>query len=157
MRLWILGSTAILMMVHPWAAQEPLGLVHMIGLPRVDGRIDHLAFDPGTGRLYVAALGHDTVEVLDTKQGTHIRSLTGFHEPQGIAIATAAKAVAVANGAGDGVQMMSGDDYRLGAMIRLGNDADNIRYDTAASRLYVGYGSGALARSIHRRQRSSVK
>ncbi len=145
MRLVMVGLTAILMMVHPWQAQEPLTLVHTIELPRVDGRIDHLAFDPATGRLFVAALGNNTVEVLDTKQGTHIRSLTGFHEPQGISIATAAKVVVVANGAGDGVQMFSADDYRPGAMVRLGDDADNVRYDAAASRIYVGYGSGALA------------
>jgi DNA-binding beta-propeller fold protein YncE len=36
-------------------------------------------------------------------------------------------------------------DYRLGKAIPLGDDADNVRYDAAAKRLYVGYGGGALA------------
>ncbi len=144
MRGWMVGLMAI-SMVHSGAAQQPVALLRTIDLPGVDGRIDHLAFDPATGRLYVAALGNNTVEVLDTKEGTHIRSLGGFREPQGIGIVTAARAVAVANGAGSGVQMMSADDYRLGATIRLGDDADNVRYDAAARRVYVGYGSGALA------------
>jgi hypothetical protein len=56
-----------------------------IRLPDVKGRIDHLAFDPSTQRLWVAALGNNTVEVLDTDKPAHRRSLSGFHEPQGMA------------------------------------------------------------------------
>ena len=41
--------------------------------------------------------------------------------------------------------MISASDYRLVKPIALGDDADNVRYDTAAKRLYVGYGDGALA------------
>jgi DNA-binding beta-propeller fold protein YncE len=126
-------------------AQEPLTLVRTIELPGVEGRIDHLAFDAATQRLYVAALGNNTVEVLDAAAGKHRKSLPGFHEPQGIGVVPDVKAVAVANGEGDGVQLISADDYRLGAMIRLGADADNVRYDAAAKRIYVGFGGGALA------------
>src|SRR5262249_44589879 len=80
------------------AAQEPLTLVRTIELPRVEGRIDHLAFDSATERLYVAALGNNTVEVLDLRAGAHIKSLPGFREPQGIAVALDTRIVAVANG-----------------------------------------------------------
>jgi DNA-binding beta-propeller fold protein YncE len=127
------------------SAEEPLTLAQSIELPRVDGRIDHLAFD-GTGQhLFVAALGNNTVEVLDVKAGTHVKSLPGFREPQGIAVAPDAKLVAVANGQGEGLQFLSVDDYRTGASVRLGDDSDNVRYDASAKRLYVGFGSGALA------------
>jgi len=130
----------------PWLpADEPLSLMGSIELPRVDGRIDHLAFDSASQRLFVAALGNNTVEVLDVKAGTHIKSLPGFREPQGIAVAPDARLVAVANGQGEGVQLLSADDYRPGASVRLGDDSDNVRYDAAAKRLYVGFGSGALA------------
>jgi len=127
------------------SAQEPLAFVRAIELPHVDGRIDHLAFDPAADRLYVAALGNNTVEVVDTKALTHLTSLPGFREPQGIAVATDVRTVAVANGQGDGVRMLSADDYRAVATIRLGDDSDNVRYDASAKRLYVGFGSGALA------------
>jgi DNA-binding beta-propeller fold protein YncE len=137
----ILGA----MTVQGGTSQDPLTLVRSIELPRVEGRIDHLAFDAATARLYVAALGNNTVEVLDLKAGTHLRSLAGFREPQGIAIAADAGAVAVANGQGEGLQLLSADDYRPGAGVRLGDDADNVRYDAPARRLYVGYGDGALA------------
>src|SRR5215218_9537252 len=69
-----------------------------IPLPGVKGRIDHLAFDRDRQHLFVAALGNDTVEVVDTAQNRWLRSLTGFHEPQGIAVVDEANVVAVANG-----------------------------------------------------------
>src|SRR5713101_5749909 len=128
------------------SAQEPLTLVRSIDLPRVEGRIDHLALDAANQRLYVAALGNNTVEVLDVRAaGTHLKSLPGFREPQGIAVVPDTKAVAIANGQGEGVQLVSADDYRPGPMVRLGDDSDNVRYDPSAKRVYVGFGSGALA------------
>jgi len=145
MRACILAAALGAMMLEAGTAQDPLTLVRTIELPGVEGRIDHLAFDAATARLYVAALGNNTVEVLDVKAGTHLKSLAGFREPQGIAVAAAARVVAVANGQGEGVQLLSADDYRPGAVVRLGDDADNVRYDAAAGKLYVGFGSGAIA------------
>src|SRR6185295_7593925 len=117
MRISTAGLALMLMAIHAGAAQDPLALVRSIDLPRVEGRIDHLAFDAATERLYVAALGNNTVEVLDLKAGTHLRSLPGFREPQGIAVAADTRAVAVANGQGDGLQLLSADDYRMGAVV----------------------------------------
>src|SRR4051794_10517012 len=75
----------LLMTVHAGAVQDPLVFVRAIELPHVEGRIDHLAFDAATERLYIAALGNNTVEVLDISAGIHLKSLPGFREPQGIA------------------------------------------------------------------------
>ena len=135
----------LLVTVHAGAVAEPMVLVRAIELPRVEGRIDHLAFDASTLRLYVAALGNDTVEVLDVGAPSHMKSLSGFREPQGIAVIPEIRAFAVANGQGDGLQLIGANDYRIGAMIRLGDDADNVRYDGSAKRVYVGFGGGALA------------
>jgi DNA-binding beta-propeller fold protein YncE len=126
------------------AIQAPLVFVRAIDLPHVEGRIDHLAFDPATHRLYVAALGNNTVEVLDAAAGSLLKSLPGFREPQGIAVLADIKSVAVANGQGDGLRLID-TDYRSGTLIRLGDDADNVRYDAPAKRVYVGFGDGALA------------
>jgi DNA-binding beta-propeller fold protein YncE len=145
MRIAMMTAAFLLAALRPRAAEEPLTLARTIDLPRVEGRIDHMAFDAATGRLYVAALGNNTVEVLDLKAGTHLTSLSGFREPQGIAVAQESKIVAIANGQGEGVQFVSGSDFRLGAMARLGDDSDNVRYDATTRRLYVGFGSGALA------------
>jgi DNA-binding beta-propeller fold protein YncE len=145
MRIGTVVLGLFLMTVHAAAVQEPLVFVRAIELPRVEGRIDHLAFDAATQRLYVAALGNNSVEVLDVGAASHLKSLSGFREPQGIAVIPDINAVAVANGQGDGVQLIGSGDYHARAMIRLGDDADNVRYDPSAKRVYAGFGSGALA------------
>jgi len=124
---------------------EPLVLVSTIELPNVNGRIDHLACDVATGRIFVAALGNNTVEVVDGRAGQHLRSLTGFHEPQGIALAADANVVAVANGSGSNLTLLNRTDFHVIRTIPLGEDPDNVRYDATAKRLFVGYGSGSGA------------
>ena len=122
----------------------PLRLIQTIPLPGVQGRIDHLAVDVAGQRLFVAALGNDTVEVVDLKKGERIRSLAGFKEPQGIAYIPESNTVAVANG-GDGiVTFLDGATLKPVKTIAFGEDADNLRYDPTRKRLYVGYGNGAL-------------
>ena len=145
MRALISVAVVLFVAIQPGSQQGPLAMVRAIQLPRVEGRIDHLALDSTGERLFVAALGNNTVEVVDVKNGTHLKSLPGFREPQGIASIPDAQLIAVANGQGDGVQLIGTSDHRLVKPIALGEDADNVRYDTAAKRLYVGYGDGALA------------
>src|SRR5262245_38773466 len=143
----ILLSVLAVMVVMPQSPSnpQPLKLVSSIELPGVEGRIDHLAFDAVGQRLFVAALGNNTVEVLDVKAGRHVKSLLRFREPQGIAFVSEGKLVAVSNGQGEGLQLLHADDYQLGPTVRLGDDADNVRYDPTAKRLFVGFGSGAIA------------
>lgn len=141
-------QSVLLLSVLGWVSlslgQEPLTLVSTIELPNVNGRIDHLAADLETGRLFVAALGNNTIEVIDGPTGKHVRALSGFHEPQGIALATDANLVAVANGTGGNATMIDRTDFHVIRTVPLGDDPDNVRYDPAAKRLFVGYGSGAI-------------
>jgi DNA-binding beta-propeller fold protein YncE len=123
----------------------PLVAVQSIELPHVEGRIDHLGYDSAGQRLFVAALGNNTVEVIDLKKGAVLRSVTGFREPQGIAFVPDLNLFAVANGQGDGAQLVSGADFSMGRAVALGDDSDNVRYDATRKRLYVGYGTGAIA------------
>src|SRR4029077_10266530 len=113
-------AIALMVLLTPSAAQEPLTFVKAIELAHVEGRIDHLAFDAATNRLFVAALGNNTVEVLDLKQDAHAASLKGFREPQGIAVATDANLVAVANGQGEGLQFIDAN-LRNGTVAALGD------------------------------------
>ena len=89
MRWMVAAACIVLAPYQAPSSQAPLVLVRTIELPNVDGRIDHLAADLVALRLYVAALGNNTVEVLDLKNGTHEKSLAGFREPQGIAVGSA--------------------------------------------------------------------
>lgn len=144
-RLMMVAATMALASYQAASGQAPLVLVGTIELSNVDGRIDHMAADVAAQRLYVAALGNNTVEVVDLKTGTHAESLAGFREPQGIAVVVDASVVVVANGQGDGVQFIGASDYRPTRAIKLGDDSDNVRYDAVAKRLFVGFGGGALA------------
>jgi DNA-binding beta-propeller fold protein YncE len=142
--------TTLLLTVPLLALAAPAGdppLVHVasIPLPGVQGRIDHLAVDLESQRLYVAALANNTVEVLDLKTNRHEKSVAGFNEPQGIGVVPDTSAVVVANGQGEGAEFRAGGDLRLIRGVPLGDDADNVRVDAKAKRVYVGYGSGAIA------------
>ena len=122
-----------------------LRLTATIPLPHVSGRIDHLTFDPVTSRLFIAALENDTVEVIDTLKGAHLRSVAGFHEPQGMAAVPDLKGVAVANGDSGTLQMLDGDTLSVRWTSNIGGDADNVRYDADHELLYVACEGGLAA------------
>src|SRR5215470_4037371 len=67
------------------AEEKAFKLKQTIALPGVEGRIDHLALDASGERLFVCALGNNTVEVLDLRNGERIHSITGLGSPQGVA------------------------------------------------------------------------
>ena len=78
-----LCCTAIAIVAAQSAA--PFKLKQTIALPGVEGRIDHFAFDPAGDRLFVCALGNNTVEVLDLRKGDRVHSITSLGAPQGVA------------------------------------------------------------------------
>src|SRR6266436_3237653 len=123
----------------------PLQLETKIPLGDVRGRIDHMAVDLKRQRLFVAELGNDSVGIVDLPNRKLISRITGLKEPQGVGYEPSTDVLYVAN-AGDGsVRLFKGNDYKSAGQVELGSDADNIRIDAAANRLFVGYGSGALA------------
>lgn len=127
------------------AQGPPLKLVGNIPMPGVRGRIDHLSVDLKGRRLFVSALGNDTVEVLDIASGKDIHSISGMHEPQGVFYVPESNKIFVANG-GDGVvSVLDGSSYRQLSTLHLSSDADDIRYDAARKLIFVGYGSGGIA------------
>ena len=126
-------------------SQAPLVLERTIPLANVSGRIDHMAVDLRRGRLFVAELGNNTVDVVDLATGRVVHRIDGLREPQGVAYAPAANVVAVAN-AGDGsVRFYKGQDYAPVARADLKDDADNVRLDPRSGGFLVGYGSGGIA------------
>src|SRR2546427_8257864 len=120
----------------------PLRLVQTFPLPNVEGRIDHMAVDLKGQRLFIAALGNNTVEVLDLRAGKRIRSITGLHEPQGVGFIPEFNKIFVANAKSGACEVFDASSFKLIKSIKFSDDADNVRYDAAARRVYVGYGSG---------------
>jgi DNA-binding beta-propeller fold protein YncE len=125
-------------------AAQPLRLEKTIELPDVQGRIDHLSIDLKRERLFVAALGNNTVEVIDIKGGKRAKTIAGLREPQGVRYVPDVDRLYVANGKDGSVRVFDGNSYSPLKTIDYGDDADNLRYDAEHKRIYVGYGGGAL-------------
>jgi len=135
-------------LIAAWAilqAGAPLRLVATIPLPGVEGRIDHMAADEQGQRLFIAALGNNTLEVVDLRAGARTHTIRGLKEPQGVAFSPELNRIFVANGQGEGCDVYDGTTFAKLKTIRLGDDSDNVRYDSRSKQVVVGYGSGALA------------
>jgi len=126
------------------AGQASLELVATIAMPNVKGRIDHFAVDLKGHRLFVAALGNDTVEVIDTATNRHARSVSGFGEPQGLIYLPETQRLYVANGTGGRLDILDSGSFMAAQRVAGLDDADNLRYDAAAGSVVVGYGRGGL-------------
>jgi DNA-binding beta-propeller fold protein YncE len=129
------------------AAQSgvPLELKQTIALRAVEGRIDHLTYDPAGERLFVCALGNNTIEVVDLRKGERIHSITGLGSPQGILYTSDPDHLFVANDKGGILKIYDAKSFQQISELNLKDDADNVRYDRATRKVYVGFGSGGIA------------
>src|SRR5262249_41155088 len=123
---------------------EPLKLEKTIELPGVQGRIDHISIDVKRQRLFVSALGNNTVEVIDLSAGKRTNTISGLREPQGALYVPDKDRLFIASGKDGTLKMFDGTSLQLLKTIEYGDDADNLRFDSARQRIYVGFGSGAL-------------
>jgi DNA-binding beta-propeller fold protein YncE len=127
------------------AQTAPLKLTMTIALPGVEGRIDHFAFDAAGERLFVCALGNNTVEVVDLRKGVRVHSITGFGAPQGIVYIPELNRIFVANDKGGICKIYDAKSFQAVGELDFKDDADNVRYDSAIKQIYVGFGSGGIA------------
>ena len=124
------------------AAPPLLREIQRIELPGVRGRIDHMALDRENKKLFVVALGNNTVEVVDLDAGRAEKRLSGFEEPQGVLLAPELKRLVVTNGDSAFAQIFDSDTLDPIMKVELRDDSDNIRYDPATHHAYVGCGKG---------------
>ena len=141
---WLLTASCLLALPQHARAQA-LTFERRIELPSVQGRIDHLDVDIEGGRLFVAALDADSVEVIDLKAGKRIARIGNLREPQGVAYWPESRRLFVANGSGGGVRAFP--DGKEPAMRDAADveDADSLRVDRKAKLLYAGYGRALAA------------
>lgn len=132
--------------VHTTKAQStgrdilPLQLEEEIPVPGVAGRLDHFTADVKRKRLFVSALGNNTVEVIDTFAGRVIRSIKGLSQPQGPLYVPGFDKLYVANAENGKMNVYDGATYTLKKTIDFGVDPDNVRYDAASKKIFVGFG-----------------
>jgi len=139
----VVASCGCIIAAH--AQEKTLKLKQTIPLPGVEGRIDHFALDASGERLFVCALGNNTVEVLDLRKGERIRSITGLGAPQGIVYIPELDRLFIANDKGGLCKIYDGKSFQTVGELNFKDDADNVRYDNAAKKIHVGFGSGGIA------------
>ena len=123
-------------------ATSVLRQIQSIPLPGVEGRIDHMAIDSQGGRLFVAALGNNTVEVIDLTADKVTDEIKDLKEPQGVAYLPEGDKLLVTNGQGNTLDIYDAQSLGLLNQVTLGEDTDNVRYDATSGYAYVGYGTG---------------
>ena len=89
--------------------------VGTIPLDGVEGRIDHFRLDSTRKRLFVAALGNDTVEVVHLRAGRVTQQ--NLRAPQGIGFAPVLDRLAVANDEDGSCRFYNGTSLRQVAVI----------------------------------------
>lgn len=142
--LFALAVSAMVSASQPAAAQSrttsPLQLEEQIFVPDVSGRIDHFSADPKRRLLIVSELGNNSVGIIDVFAGKVIHTITGLNEPQGSLYVPGFDEIMVAQ-AGDGkVNIYDAGTYALKKALDFKEDADNMRWDEASKKVFVGYG-----------------
>lgn len=123
----------------PPPSPAPLVRTGAIPLPNVKGRIDHFGLDPIHNRLFVSALGNNSEEIIGIGAQTVIHTISGVPTPQGVAYSPETNKLFVGSDEGK-LYVYDGTTFDLITAINFGDDVDNLRYDAAEKRLYVGYG-----------------
>jgi DNA-binding beta-propeller fold protein YncE len=126
------------------SAGTALELKQTIPLAGVKGRIDHLDFDSAGERLFVCALGNNSVEVVDLRKEERVHTIAGLGAPQGLAYIAELERLFIANDKGGLCQFYDAKSWQLLSTVNFEDDADNVRYDAAAKQIYVGFGDGGI-------------
>jgi len=123
----------------------PLKFQQTIPLPGVNGKFDHFAIDLEHDRLFAAATGNHSVEVIDLKSAKVLESITGLGKPHGLAWVAATASLYVADGSLGELRVYKGAPLALAGKIKLSDDADDMVYDDADHLLFVGHGGSDAA------------
>ena len=105
-----------------------------VALPGVEGRIDHLAVDLAGQRIFLCALGNNTVEVIDLRKGARIHSITGLGSPQGAAYLPETSRLVISNDRGGICNVYDGKSLAPLVSLDLKDDADNVSATLVAAK-----------------------
>jgi DNA-binding beta-propeller fold protein YncE len=94
--------------------------------------------------LFVCALGNNSVEVLDLRKGERIHSITGLGSPQGIVYVPELNRLFVANDKEGIFKIYDAESFQPIGELNFKDDADNVRYDDATKKIYIGFGDGGI-------------
>lgn len=127
------------------ACAEPLERVQTIALKGPAGGLDHLALDARRGRLFVANTANGSLDIVELEAGQLYKQVPGQGRIRGIDYDPGSDRVFVGNGTGGICNVFGGETYELLKSIPLGEDADNVRFDSRNQQVYVVHADRELA------------
>ena len=147
--LSVVGQAALATAVFsaPDVTKVPsLESVGAIALPGVKGGFDLMAADAPGQRLFLAAEENGSLEILDLKARTRLKSIGAMDEPKWVVYRPESHRLYVSNGDGK-VRTFDSNTYAPGRIFEFREKANNLRFDAATGELFVGIGKkfGALA------------
>lgn len=143
LQLHHLASFLVLAVSLDAASLDPAGV---IPLPGVKGGFDLMAVDAPGQRLFLAAEDNGSLEILDLKARSRLKSIGGMDEPKWVVYRPESRRLFVSNGDGK-VRTFDSETYAAGRVFEFREKANNLRFDSATGELFVGIGKkfGALA------------
>jgi hypothetical protein len=117
-----------------------LRLVETIPLPGVKGRLDHMAVDLERKRLFVAAVGNNSLEVVDLAGGKVINSLTGFKDTQDALFLGGDFNKLYVSSLDAHLRVFQGETFRLVQDFKIEPDPNRLFYDPTTNLISFGYG-----------------
>src|SRR5215813_4307430 len=118
--VFLLGTLVCFGFLAYGQGNAPLRLTQTILMPGVEGRIDHLSADVKGQRIFVAALGNNSLEVIDMAQGKRVRSVPGLKEPQGVVYIPDLDQIIVANGDDGTVRAIDANSFTTVSNLMVG-------------------------------------
>ena len=122
---------------------SPLTLQRTIALPDGTGKFDHFAYSPAANRLFVAATGNHSIEVIDLSSDKVVQTLPGLGKPHGLAWIGETGRLFASDGLQADLKIYDGAPLEQMKSIKLSEDADDMVYDGKTKLLYTGHGGSA--------------
>jgi YVTN family beta-propeller protein len=147
---------------RPNAASAPsafaaLGAVKDTRLPGDTSRFDYQAFDPDTGRLYIAHLGASEIVVFDTKTDQVLATITNVSQVHGVIVVPQLARLYASSTGNNTVSVIDTASLQILTTVPAGDYPDGLAYDPDVGKLYVSDESGQTESVIDARTNTLVK
>lgn len=129
---------------NPWPYPGKLAMVQRNVLVRTEGRLDHMAYDPRSRCLYVAAIANASLEVHHTPDSTRAQSIELPAPTHVLFLADTRKLLVACEGDNSVHIFAQADDGTLSAERSAHTTAEpgSLAFDAVGTRVFVAVGSG---------------
>ncbi|MFN7020954.1 MAG: YncE family protein [Phycisphaerales bacterium] len=137
--------------------QLMLPMIQRSVLQGVPGKINQMAVNTAVNRLYVAAKGKGSLEMLDIGTNKQQPAIVELPEPNGVLIAPELKKLVVSCGGDNSVRVFGiepNGDLRFEKKMEFPGETESLRYDPVNKRVYVSHGRNLGSFNLETGQRA---